>query len=151
MASGLCSEYREFFLDFIDNPQILKFSYAASFGTSSPIYSDKEKRICGDLIKKFDAVSVRERSGVDVICNFGWSNGCEEVVLDPTMLLDLKSYEQFIIPSNEEDYAVAYILDMNEDKEWVERYSKRTCFANEKSFFKWNATFFYGNVVVVFA
>lgn len=40
--------------------------------------------------KKFDAVSVRERSGVDVICNFGWSNGCEEVVLDPTMLLDLK-------------------------------------------------------------
>ena len=106
-----------FFLDFIDNPQILKLSYAASFGTSSPIYSDKEKRICGDLIKKFDAVSVRERSGVDVICNFGWSNGCEEVVLDPTMLLDLKSYEQFIIPSNEEDYAVAYILDMDEDKE----------------------------------
>ena len=39
------------------------------------------------------------------------------MVLDPTMLLDLKSYEQFIIPSNEEDYAVAYILDMDEDKE----------------------------------
>lgn len=110
------SNIENFFLDFIDNPQILKFSYAASFGTSSPIYSDKEKRICGDLIKKFNAVSVRERSGVDVVCNLGWFNGRAEVVLDPTMLLDLKNYEQFIIPSNE-NYVVAYILDMDEDKE----------------------------------
>lgn len=46
--------------------------------------------------KKFNAVSVRERSGVDVVCNLGWFNGRAEVVLDPTMLLDLKTMSNLL-------------------------------------------------------
>ena len=34
------------------------------------VLSDKEKEICGNLVKKFDAVSVREPSGIQVFDNF---------------------------------------------------------------------------------
>lgn len=105
-----------FFFDFVDNTQVLKLSYAASFGTDNPNYSDRERKKCGDLISQFDAVSVREESGIEVIYKFGWKAKHKEVVLDPTMIIDIIEYQQFIKPLNEK-YVVSYILDMNEEKQ----------------------------------
>lgn len=117
-------DIENFFLNFVDDAQTLKLSYAASFGTDNPNYSDIEKQKCGNLISLFDAVSVREESGIEVINKFDWSAKNKEVVLDPTMLVDIKKYQQFIKPVDEE-YVVSYILDMNEDKqEMIESISK---------------------------
>lgn len=104
-----------FFLDFMKYHSVKRISYAASFGTNNPHYSDIEKQKCGDLISLFDAVSVREESGIEVIHKFGWKAKHKEVVLDPTMLIDIKEYQQFIGPINEK-YVLSYILDMNEVK-----------------------------------
>ena len=109
------SDISNYFLDFVDEPQTIKLSYAASFGIDNPKYSEREKQICGDLISRFNAVSVREESGIDVIRRFGWNAKNEEVVLDPTMLLDIKEYKRFLEPIDK-DYVMSYILDMNEEK-----------------------------------
>lgn len=49
----------KYFLSFADN-RIKKIAYSASFGTDKNEYSFYEKWVCGKLIKRFDAISVRE-------------------------------------------------------------------------------------------
>lgn len=52
------------FLDFVEDSSLLKIAYAASFGVSEWEYTIEQTKRCANLIKKFDAVSVREDSGV---------------------------------------------------------------------------------------
>ena len=65
--------------------------YAASFGTDDlSEWGEKEKETCRSLAPKFDAVSVREDSGIDIFKNeFGVD---AELVLDPTLLLEKEEY-----------------------------------------------------------
>lgn len=80
---------RAFMLDFErDNRSI---SYAASFGDGLKTVHDELVRAI-PLIKRFDAVSVREAEGR----NFLSSNGVESsVVLDPTLLANASAWEDF--------------------------------------------------------
>ena len=99
----------DMFLAFAENVQCLRFSYAASFGTDVWEFSEKQTRICKTYAKMFDAISVREFSGLKL---------CEEYldvkaehVLDPTMLLAKADYNQLClnVPSRK-PYVLSYLL-----------------------------------------
>ena len=52
------------FLDFVQDKQVKRIAYAASFGTDKWEFTPQQTNICAPLAKKFDMVSVREDSGV---------------------------------------------------------------------------------------
>ena len=78
------------FLDFTEGWDVRRIAYAASFGTDEWEYTRAQTRRCGRLLKRFDAVSVREASGAD-LCreHFGVE---AKTMLDPTMLLEKEDY-----------------------------------------------------------
>lgn len=117
--SKLVHPIRDYFFDFIHYPAKM-ISYAASFGVDYVEYTPKEIRLCGKLIEKFSAVSVREQSGVELIKKvYKWN--CNPVVMpDPTLLLTEKDYERIIQNVETEGTDIGlfcYILDRTHDKE----------------------------------
>lgn len=84
------SNLEEAYLEFAKNDNILKIAYAASFGSDSWEYSLKETIKYAKLAKLFDAISVREESGI-VLCEKYLNVNCCQV-LDPTMLLTKEDY-----------------------------------------------------------
>lgn len=105
------------YLDFARNWEVRRIAYAVSFGTDCWEYTRKQTRRCGELVKKFDAVGVREESGVRLCCEH---LGVEAVhVLDPTLLLDVDDYKCLVessgVPSGKGDL-LCYILDETEEK-----------------------------------
>ena len=83
------------FLSFAKKWKIKRIAYAPSFGTDEWEYNESETQNCGCLLRYFDAVSVREQSGVDLCDKY---LGCSDVkwVLDPTMLLLKEDYERIL-------------------------------------------------------
>lgn len=77
-----------YFLDFGDS-SIKRIAYAASFGRSS--YPADIQPILKEKLSKFDAISVREKEGVDICGMLGYR---VDHVLDPTLLLGKKDYMQ---------------------------------------------------------
>lgn len=71
------------FLDFVPD-NVKKIAYAASFGKEK--LDEDEKDETRRLLKRYDAISVRERSGVDICKDLG-INGAVNV-LDPTIQLN---------------------------------------------------------------
>lgn len=88
-----------FFLNFISS-ETKKISYAASFGIEnwSENYSDKLTKDIRKCLVEFNAISVREGSGVD-ICRtvFGVKS---KHVLDPTLLIGREFFDSIISDSN---------------------------------------------------
>jgi hypothetical protein len=84
----------DMYLRFAAGLQIKRVAYAASFGIDNWEYTPEQTRRCSELAKEFDAVSVRETSGV-ILCreNLGIEAHC---VLDPTMLLTADAYNDII-------------------------------------------------------
>lgn len=82
-----------YFLDFTKNINVKRIAYAASFGTDQWEFTDNQTKTCAELAKKFDAISVREASGVDLCRKFLGVNAVQ--VLDPTLLLDKDDYLKF--------------------------------------------------------
>jgi hypothetical protein len=81
-----------YFLNFIsDNDRIKKIAYAASFGIDEWEYGKKETKNYRNLVQKFDAISVREDSAVELCSEYLGVNATH--VLDPTMLVDKSVYE----------------------------------------------------------
>lgn len=106
------------YLDFAKDWDVRRIAYAASFGVADwSEYSGEQTQVCRELIKKFDAVSVREDSGGDLCRNY---LGVDAVhVLDPTMLVDVKHYMCHINSCKKrylERMCLAYILDEADDK-----------------------------------
>lgn len=110
-----------FFLDFTKDDDVKRVSYAASFGVDYwDDNQDGAKSIAEvkPLLKKFDAISVREDSGVKVC------KECFDVdavhVLDPTLLLDKAEYIQsFGLKDKQKKYLAVYMLDMTEEKKAI--------------------------------
>lgn len=114
------------YLKFAAKWECKRVAYAASFGTDIWEYTEKQTNECKSLIKKFDAVSVREYSGVKLVdMQF---NVKAIRVLDPTMLLSSEDYNAFVSTNDEQGqpYLLVYILDMTkEKKEIIEQISKK--------------------------
>lgn len=106
------------FLSFLDDSPIRRISYAASFGVDKCEFTKEQLKVCSSLMKKFDAVSVREISGIKLCRNcFGVNNAVQ--MLDPTLLLSAEDYRTLINnvktnPSN--GNMLVYILDKTEEK-----------------------------------
>ena len=105
------------FLGFTEKKDVKRIAYAASFGTSAWEFSPALTDVCARLAKKFDCITVREKSGVDLCREHFGVNATW--VLDPTMLLNREDYEELVVAENEPKNAGTlfhYILDPNEEK-----------------------------------
>lgn len=111
------------FLAFAQDWDIKRFAYAASFGSDKWLLSPANTIKCRELAKKFDFITVREKSGVRL---------CKEYldveathVLDPTLLLDKVDYVKLINGINtekSEGNLLTYILDDNKEKTDIVNY-----------------------------
>lgn len=108
-----------YFLDFLDSSK-LKISYSASFGKENVKFTEAQLMVARKELCKFDAISVREMNGLDIIKeNFGFK---AEHILDPTLLLDREDYESIVDKYKEQKSCgnlFTYILDHNETSEII--------------------------------
>lgn len=108
-----------YFLDFLgDNKTVKRISYAASFGGDEWTFSDELTSKCGQLLKKFDAVSVREQSAIG-LCKEHF--GVDAVqALDPTLLLESGDYRRLVDVENQgRGNLFCYVLDRSKEKKNV--------------------------------
>lgn len=108
----------EAFLSFLEGAKIKRVAYAASFGVDNcDEYTTEQLKNCSHLLKMFDAVSVREGSGMSLCRDYF---GVEAVqMLDPTLLLDVNDYRVLIRKGNTQPSKgnmFVYILDRTEEK-----------------------------------
>lgn len=115
---------KDMFLGFTRTLSIKKrVAYAVSFGSDNWEYSEEQTRECAMLAKMFDAIMVREISGVELCKTF---LGVEAVnVLDPTLLLNKEDYINVVnknkIPKSKGDL-FTYILDPSSEVKTFIRY-----------------------------
>ncbi|WP_349342823.1 polysaccharide pyruvyl transferase family protein [Marinobacter sp. MMG032] len=103
-----------YYLDFLDDIKspARRIAYGVSFGVDEWEYSDHLTGKCRTLAQKFNAVSVRELSGVDLCKNK--LNVSAKCVVDPTLLLEVEDYESLIEQCVGEKHVgglLLYILD----------------------------------------
>ena len=106
------------FLKFCEKEKLKRVAYAASFGNDVWEYSKEETKECARLLRRFDAVSVREISAVGFCQNMLGRKDAQQV-LDPTMLLSKDEYIKIIEnnkPNKSPGNLMCYILDETEEK-----------------------------------
>lgn len=97
-----------YFLSFAP-PDAKRISYAASFGVSS--LSREEVQIISQRLKKYSAISVREKTGVELVSQM--DGVCDATaVLDPTLLLNLEEWTSVAtcMRPSDESYLLVYDL-----------------------------------------
>lgn len=108
----------DYFLGFCKNDKkVRRLSYAASFGIDTWEFNKKQEEACKELVQLFNAISVRESSGI-ILCK-DYLNCSAVHVLDPTMLLDKEEYIKIVIAENEsisKGDCFYYMLNMNDQK-----------------------------------
>ena len=106
---------RNAFLQFTEGWNVRRISYAASFGTDKWEYNKSDTVTCSVMVQRFDAVSVREASGVE-LCRDKLSVEATHVV-DPTLLLDSTDYIKLINTdtSRSQGDLMCYLLDQSTD------------------------------------
>lgn len=104
-----------------DWTHIKRIAYAASFGTDKWEYTLEETRECGALLKRFDAVSVREYSAIG-LCKEHFNVQAIQL-LDPTLLLSKNDYLSIDGVENAPKHQgelFCYILDETQEKQqWI--------------------------------
>lgn len=125
------------FLGFTKGWEVKRIAYAPSFGTDSWEYTDKQTKACRHLIKSFDAISVREKSGVDLCRKY--LNIEANHVADPTILLNKEDYvtlfEKANIPKSNGNL-LTYVLDHSDE---IDRLVKQVAEREGLSPFKVNS------------
>ncbi|UTA68666.1 polysaccharide pyruvyl transferase family protein [Emticicia sp. 21SJ11W-3] len=115
---GYTPNIENYFLDFVNNKNVKKISFAASFGTDVMEFTEVQQKKCARLLRQFDAVSVRETSGVNLCLEY--FNVKATHVLDPTMLLPNSKYLDLLTDytnsSRKSGGLLVYILDETADK-----------------------------------
>ena len=109
----LISSYnnRSFFLDFGKN-SVKRIAYAPSFALENyPKDLQDELRL---LLDNFDAVSVREKTGVSICQKVGIH---AQLVLDPTLLLTIDDYNFFSATATNNKYCFAYHVNISTSEE----------------------------------
>lgn len=94
-----------YLLDFVSS-KVIKISYAASIGVAqlpSACHITYRK-----LLKKFDAVSVREKQGQLLLNNICKKN--YKIMLDPTLLLSSEDWKRFMVNPPYNNYILLYTI-----------------------------------------
>ena len=117
----------DLFLNFLpENSPIRRISYAASFGTTQWEFTEEQTKQAKEWVKAFDGISVREDSAIKMCKKY--LNVNPKHVLDPTLLLTPKDYDQIIAACEKTPKPGClrtYILDVSEDKiQFVEELSR---------------------------
>lgn len=102
-----------FFLNF-GSKKTKRISYAASFAMDNypnNLFNNLKKNL-----SRFDAISVREKSGVEICKRIGFD---AKLVLDPTLLINRDNYLEFIDRNDKPkaEYVYLYILNINNKEE----------------------------------
>lgn len=110
----------DYFFKEVAATKTFKIAYAASFGTDEWEFNEEETRECAELAKKFDRISVREKSGIGLCAKY---LGVEAYhVLDPTMLLESDDYIRLFEnaeTSKSDTNVFCYVLDSNAESEKI--------------------------------
>lgn len=107
------------FLKFAQKQQIKRIAYAASFGIDNIMaeYTPQEITECALNARLFDAISVREASGVEINRSMFGLNATH--VVDPTLLLEKEDYVTLVnnadIPKSDGNL-LCYFIDNSEFK-----------------------------------
>lgn len=101
-----------FFLNFVPEGK-KKTSYAASFAVDK-LETDDLQRM-SRWLKSFDTISVREKSGTDLVEEMGL---CAVQVCDPVFLLEKEQWMKFVGSQKRKPYCFVYDFDGNE-KLWA--------------------------------
>ena len=98
---------------------VVATSYAASFGVDEWEYTESETADCAAMAHLFDAVSVREASGVK-LCQVYLGVDALHVV-DPTMLLNADTYTQLIKTDTPHSSGglMCYLLDQGSEAKQI--------------------------------
>ena len=112
-----------FFLDFADKEK-KKIACATSFGASKFNSDLKMRYTARDYLKQFDAISVRENSGVE-ICRDKFGINAEQII-DPIFWEGEKVFDEIIIKNDCNDlperYLLCYMLDPDCEKRDLVQY-----------------------------
>lgn len=114
----------DMFFAFARDYDIIKFSYAPSFGTDKWEFNSEQTEKCRDLVKLFTGISVREHSGVNLCKDH--LNVDAKWLLDPTLLLSANDYCSLCtdVKQRKDDFIFAYILNYTGDKKnYIEKVS----------------------------
>lgn len=106
----------KYFLSFVNNKP--KISYAASFGIDNWDCSNGLRSELAAYLAQFNAVSVRENSGINICKYLSCYNA--QHVLDPTLLLSKSHYLQLCKEEEVKSKNIlSYVLDKNETNERI--------------------------------
>ena len=111
------SAIEDAYLDFAKDWNVKRIAYAASFGTEEWEYNNEQTANCAALLKRFNAVSVRELSAAKLCKEKFGINALH--VLDPTMLLSKEEYIKLFEDAGtnkNKGNLFCYILDENREK-----------------------------------
>lgn len=113
-----------YFLDFVEKNR-KKISYAASFGIID--IPNKFKKIYGEKLKSFDAISIRENEGKKVLLEMGIDVE-SEVNIDPTLLLSQTHWKKFLLNNKfKKKYILVYkITKADKLLNYAKKLSKKT-------------------------
>lgn len=115
-----------FYLNFVDDTK-KKISYAASFGHGTDFASAADRVTISQLLDRFDGISVRETSAVDMCKEF--YNADAVRVLDPVFAADREIFDELTeevkepVLSPDDNYLTAYILDPSDEKRDAVKYA----------------------------
>ncbi len=112
-----------YFLGFVPEDK-RKISYAASFGKSK--LDDFEIEETRKLLLKYDAISLREQTGVEIVNGLGIINATN--VVDPTLLLNGAEWRKIASSAGKkESYILIYNLNRNKKiDQYAQNLSKKT-------------------------
>ena len=105
-----------YFCDFADDKH-KKIAYSTSFGHESGYYPEDMKLRVAYLLSRFDAISVREKSGIDILKRGFGADAVQ--TMDPVFLCSTEQYQEMIDLSElqlNDKYILGYFLNPNEDK-----------------------------------
>ena len=110
-----------YFFDYLPDNKT-KIAYSVSLGSENEEYTTEDIEQLTPLYKKFKAVSVREKSALDILRNRSWDTPKPVLTLDPTLLLPREKYLN-IIDGNKtrapKGDMFIYVLDKTEEVEDV--------------------------------
>ncbi len=109
-----------YLLDFVDSAK-KKISYSASFGTETFNGEDDEKEKFAQRIKNFDAVSVREDTGVEIL-NQEFNTSATQLI-DGAFLIPKRKLNEITGEENlNEKYIGCFPLPYYANKIWYQKY-----------------------------
>lgn len=122
-SPNIYNYYLDFLEDKLSNRKCI--AYASSFGTDVWEYTAQQTEVIKNLVNKFNAISVREDTGVKLCKDY--LNVEVEHVLDPTLLLNATDYIKklsLIQNLTGKNKLYTYVLDNTKEKlDFIERCS----------------------------